>query len=103
MFLKTNKSNIKVIGVEPVNSNVMTKSIESGKPQNFDTLKNMTIADTLAAPFAGDITFEYVKKYVDEIVNVSEEEMIESLKVMIERLKIVPEPAASACFVPIIF
>ena len=42
----------------------MTKSIESGKPQNFDTLKNMTIADTLAAPFAGDITFEYVKKYV---------------------------------------
>ena len=102
-FLKQINPNIKVIGVEPVNSNVMTKSIESGKPQNFDTLKNMTIADTLAAPFAGDITFEYVKKYVDEIVNVSEEEMIESLKVMIERLKIVPEPAASACFVPIIF
>ena len=102
-FLKQINPNIKVIGVEPVNSNVMTKSIESGKPQNFDTLKNKTIADTLAAPFAGNLTFEYVKKYVDEIINVSEEEMIESLRVMIERLKIVPEPAASACFVPIIF
>ena len=102
-FLKQINPNIKVIGVEPVNSNVMTKSIESGKPQNFDTLKNKTIADTLAAPFAGNLNFEYVKKYVDEIINVSEEEMIESLKMMIERLKIVPEPAASACFAPIIF
>jgi len=102
-FLKQINPNIKVIGVEPVNSNVMTKSIESGKPQNFDTLKNKTIADTLAAPFAGNLTFEYVKKYVDEIINVSEEEMIESLKMMIERLKVVPEPAASACFAPIIF
>ena len=102
-FLKQINPDIKVIGVEPITSNVMTKSIESGKPQNFDTLNNKTIADTLAAPFAGNITFEYVKKYVDEIINVSEEEMIESLKMMIERLKIVPEPAASACFVPIIF
>tara|TARA_Y100001935_G_scaffold242377_1_gene232729 strand:- start:1827 stop:2780 length:954 start_codon:yes stop_codon:yes gene_type:complete len=102
-FLKQINPDIKVIGVEPITSNVMTKSIESGKPQNFDTLNNKTIADTLAAPFAGNLTFEYVKKYVDEIINVSEEEMIESLKMMIERLKIVPEPAASACFVPIIF
>lgn len=102
-FLKQINPDIKVIGVEPTLSNVMTKSIESGKPQNFDTLKNKTIADTLAAPFAGNLTFEYVKKYVDEIINVSEEEMIESLKMMIERLKVVPEPAASACFAPIIF
>ena len=102
-FLKQINPDIKVIGVEPITSNVMTKSIESGKPQKFDTLNNKTIADTLAAPFAGNLTFEYVKKYVDEIINVSEEEMIESLKMMIERLKIVPEPAASACFVPIIF
>ena len=102
-FLKQINPDIKVIGVEPILSNVMTKSIESGKPQNFDTLKNKTIADTLAAPFAGNLTFEYVKKYVDEIINVSEEEMIESLKMMIERLKVVPEPAASACFAPIIF
>ena len=102
-FLKQINPDIKVIGVEPILSNVMTKSIESGKPQNFDTLKNKTIADTLAAPFAGNLNFEYVKKYVDEIINVSEEEMIESLKMMIERLKVVPEPAASACFAPIIF
>ena len=101
--LKQINPKIKIIGVEPINSNVMTKSIKSGKPQIFDTINNKTIADTLAAPFAGKITLEYVKKYVDDIINVSENEMIESLRMMIERLKIVPEPSASACFVPIVF
>ena len=101
--LKQINPKIKIIGVEPINSNVMTNSIKSGKPEIFDTINNKTIADTLAAPFAGKITFEYVKKYVDDIINVSEDEMIESLRMMIERLKIVPEPSASACFVPIVF
>jgi threonine dehydratase len=101
--LKKHNPKIKIIGVEPINSNVMTNSIKSNKPETYDTLNNNTIADTLAAPFAGDITFEFVKEYVDEIINVSEEEMIESLRIMIERLKILPEPAASACFAPILF
>ncbi len=101
--LKQFNPKIKVIGVEPINSNVMTKSIISNKPELFDTFNNKTIADTLAAPFAGKLTFEYVKEYVDDIINVSEEEMIESLRTIIERLKVVPEPAASACFVPILF
>ena len=101
--LKQINPKIKIIGVEPINSNVMTNSIKSGKPEIFDTINNKTIADTLAAPFAGKITFEYVKEYVDDIINVSEDEMIESLRMMIERLKIVPEPSASACFVPIFF
>ena len=101
--LKQINPKIKIIGVEPINSNVMTNSLKSNKPELFDTINNKTIADTLNAPFAGKITFEYVKKYVDEILNVSEEEMIESLRIMIERLKVVPEPSASASFVPIVY
>ena len=101
--LKQINPKVKIIGVEPLNSNVMTNSIKSDKPETFDTINNKTIADTLAAPFAGKITFEYVKKYVDDIINVSEDEMIESLRMIIERLKIVPEPSASACFVPIVY
>ena len=101
--LKQINPKIKIIGVEPIKSNVMTNSIKSGKPEIFDTINNKTIADTLNAPFAGKIPFKYVKEYVDDIINVSEDEMIESLRMMIERLKIVPEPSASACFVPIVF
>jgi len=100
--LKSINPKIKIIGVEPINSNVMTKSISSNKPETFDTNINKTIADGLAAPFAGNLTFEFVKKYVDEIINVSENEMIESMRVIIERLKVIPEAAASACFVPIL-
>jgi len=100
--LKSINPKIKIIGVEPINSNVMTKSISSNKPEIFDTNINKTLADGLAAPFAGNLTFEFVKKYVDEIINVSENEMIESMRIIIERLKVIPEAAASACFVPIL-
>ena len=100
--LKSINPKIKIIGVEPINSNVMTKSISSNKPETFDTNINKTLADGLAAPFAGNLTFEFVKKYVDDIINVSENEMIESMRTIIERLKVIPEAAASACFVPIL-
>ena len=100
--LKSINPKIKIVGVEPINSNVMTKSILSNKPEIFDTNINKTLADGLAAPFAGNLTFEFVKKYVDEIINVSENEMIESMRIIIERLKVIPEAAASACFVPIL-
>jgi len=100
--LKSINPKIKIIGIEPINSNVMTKSISSNKPETFDTNINKTLADGLAAPFAGNLTFKFVKKYVDEIINVSENEMIESMRVIIERLKVIPEAAASACFVPIL-
>ena len=100
--LKSINPKIKIIGVEPINSNVMTKSISSNKPETFDTNINKTLADGLAAPFAGNLTFEFVKKYVDEIINVSENEMIDSMRIIIERLKVIPEAAASACFVPIL-
>ena len=100
--LKSINPKIKIIGIEPINSNVMTKSISSNKPETFDTNINKTLADGLAAPFAGNLTFKFVKKYVDDIINVSENEMIESMRVIIERLKVIPEAAASACFVPIL-
>ena len=102
-LFKSINPNIKIIGVEPINSNVMTKSIQSNKVENFDTIKNKTIADTLAAPFSGNLTLKFVKKYVDQIINVTEEEIILSMKEIIERLKIFPEPAASACFAPLLF
>lgn len=100
--LKSINPKIRIIGVEPINSNIMTKSIASDKPERFDKISNKTLADGLAAPFAGSLTFKFVKKYVDEIINVSEDEMIESMKIIMERLKVVPEAAASACFVPIL-
>ncbi len=100
--LKLFNPKIKIYGIEPINSDVMNRSMISGEVETFDTNKSKTIADTLAAPFSGKITLEYVKRFVDDILLVSESEIIDSLKFMIERLKVVPEPAAAACFVPIL-
>ena len=94
---------IKIIGVEPTNSNLMTRSINSNKPETLEpNNKSETIADSLAPPFIGKIAFEYVKKYVDDIINVSEIEIIESTKEIMNKLKVIAEPGAAACFAPIL-
>lgn len=91
--LKTLNPKIKIFGVEPNNSNVITRSLISDTPEVLSS--NETIADGLAAPFAGKITLEYIKKYVDKVVCVSEEEIKNSIKSIVYNEKIIPEPAAA--------
>ena len=57
----------KIIGVVGKKSFNLVQGIKTSVAPQL----NKTIADTLAAPFAGDITFEFVKRYVDDIINVS--------------------------------
>ena len=91
--LKTLNPKIKIFGVEPINSNVISRSLISNSPEVLSS--NETIADGLAAPFAGKITLSYIKKYVDKIVCVSEEEIKNSIKSIVYNEKIIPEPAAA--------
>ncbi|MHA2233608.1 MAG: pyridoxal-phosphate dependent enzyme, partial [Candidatus Hodarchaeales archaeon] len=55
------------------------------------------------APFAGDHTLTYVKKYVDEIVLVSDDEIIAGLRQILEQCKILTEPAGAAGFAAFLF
>jgi threonine dehydratase len=55
-----------------------------------------TIADGLAAPFAGKYTLAHVKKYVDEIILVTDEEILNAMRILIEKVKIITEPAGAA-------
>jgi threonine dehydratase len=55
-----------------------------------------TIADGLAAPFAGKHTLAHVQAYVDEMVIVSDQEIIEAMGLILERCKVVAEPAAAS-------
>jgi threonine dehydratase len=55
-----------------------------------------TIADGLAAPMAGELNFEFVKEYVDDVVTVSDEEIVEAVGVLLGRAKVLTEPAGAA-------
>jgi threonine dehydratase len=92
--IKAVRPNARVIGVEPVGAAGMTESLRRGEPARLDRLD--TIADGLAAPFAGRLNYLHVRELVDEMVLVTDEEIIAAIPLLMQRCKIVPEPAGAA-------
>ncbi len=88
---KSINPSIKVIGVEPEGANAMKLSVESNTLVSLDRVE--TIADGVAVKKPGDLTFSIIKNYVDEIVTVSDFELMDALLVFLERHKLVAEPA----------
>ncbi len=84
--------NTKIMGGEPLNADDAYRSIEAGKiiPQTNPN----TIADGLRTSL-GSVTFPIIQKYVREIVRVSEEEIVNAMRLIWERLKIVAEPSGA--------
>ena len=85
----------KVIGGEPKNADDAYRSLQSGKIEFHRDAD--TIADGLRT-FLGDRNFPIIKKYVERIITVSEEEIIEAMKLIWERMKIVVEPSSAVAF-----
>ena len=81
--------NIKVIGVEPAEANCMQESIKMGRIVTLKTAQ--TIADGTAVKTPGVNTFEYVRKNVDEIITVEDDELIDAFLDMVENHKMVCE------------
>jgi threonine dehydratase len=72
----------------------MTQSLQRGEPVRLDRIN--TIADGLAAPFAGRHTLAHMQAYVDDMVLVSDQEIVEAMGLILERCKVVAEPAAAS-------
>lgn len=92
--IKRANPNIRVIGVEPTGAPGMTLALEAGAPVHLDSLD--TIADGLAAPFVGAHNLNHVRAFVDEVVTVEDADIIEAMWLIIERAKVIAEPAAAA-------
>lgn len=86
----------KVIGVEPVGAATMYRSLQENRPVTMDKLE--TIADGLAAPFGGKHTLAHMQRFVDEVALVTDEQIADALALIMERCKLVVEPAAAAGF-----
>ena len=81
--------NVKVIGIEPEGAACVKHSLAKGK---VSTLRQVdTVADGTAVKTPGKLTFEFIKKYVDEIITVSEFDIMSALLSLIEKHKLVGE------------
>lgn len=94
MTVKSIRPDIRVVGVEPEGANIVKRSLEAGKPLKAERIN--TIADGLAAPSAGILTQSIIEKYVDDVVLVTEDEIAESLKLILGRTKVLVEPSGAA-------
>ena len=82
---------IKVIGVEPANAACMKAALAADKVVTLNSAD--TVADGCAVKTAGTLTFEFCKKYLDDIITVSEMEIMGALLSLIEKHKLIAEGA----------
>lgn len=82
--------NCRVIGVEPKNADDATRSFQTKTLQKISNPD--TIADGARTPYLGKLNFPLILEYVDDMVTVSEEEIVKTMLFIWERLKLVVEP-----------
>lgn len=92
--LKQLSPRIRIVGVEPVGAPTMTRALAEGKSVRLETID--TIADGLSAPYVGELNLKMVQQYVDEVVLVSDEQIVDAIKLLLERSKLLVEPAGAA-------
>ena len=99
--IKSLNPNIKVYGVQAEGAPSMVESIKAGTPVHLD--KVSTIADGIQVKEPGEHTFEYIQKYVDDIVTVSDDEIASAILALIESQKMVSEGAGAAPLAAVMF
>ncbi|MGI8587034.1 MAG: threonine ammonia-lyase [Chloroflexia bacterium] len=84
----------RVFGVEPEGAPGMFRSLREGRAVHLDAIS--TVADGLAAPFAGELNYTIVRDLVEEVVLLSDDEITAAVPRLVEWAKVVPEPAGAA-------
>ena len=92
--VKTKNPNVKIIGVESKSFPSMKNSLDSGKLETVDG--GFTVADGISVRTPGKQTFGIIRDMIDKIVLVDDEEIIKTIFLLMERSKVVVEPAGAA-------
>jgi len=88
------KPSVKIIGVQAARANAMALSLKKGERTALEHI--FTIADGIAVRNPGEMTFDLIKQYADDIITVSDDEIASTIIRLIERTKLVTEPAGAA-------
>ena len=92
---------VKVYGVQAAGSASMVESRKAGKPITLGDAA--TFADGIAVKHPGDLTYELVQEYVDDIVTVSEDEIAAAILALIEKQKVIAEGAGAVGVAAVMF
>ena len=84
---------VRIIGVQATNASAYPISLKKGEPTTITILP--TISDGIAVSRPGDLNFEIIRDTVDEVVTVSDDDTATALLVLLERAKLVVEPAGA--------
>jgi threonine dehydratase len=84
---------IRVVGVEPAAGDDVRRSLRLGERVSIPVPR--TIADGLTATTPGVHTFEVIKRHVDDVVTVTDDEIVDAMRYAFERLKLVIEPSGA--------
>jgi threonine dehydratase len=98
--LKEQRPGVRVYGVEPVDAAAMSLAFEAGAPV---TIQPRTVADGLAAPFAGDLTLAMCRRYLDGLVLLDDAAILAGMRFGLERMKQALEPAGAAALAAVLF
>ncbi len=91
---------IRVIGVQAANAAAYPPSLAAGQPTEIALVA--TIADGIAVSRPGELNFAIIRDLVDEVVTVSEDDIARALVMLLERAKLVVEPAGAAAVAAIL-
>ena len=92
--IKARRPDVRVVGVQADSAAAYPRSLAAGRPVALDSMT--TMADGIAVGCPGNIPFAAVQTYVDEMRTVSEESLSTALLALLERAKVVVEPAGAA-------
>ncbi len=102
--IKLSKPAVKVIGVEPELASDAQASLRAGKIVQFPADEvSRTIADGLRTQSVGPINFEHIRRYVDDIVTVTEDEIREAVRLLAKNPKTVAEPSGAVAVAGFLF
>jgi threonine dehydratase len=94
--IKALSPDTRVIGVEPEEGDDFVRSLAAGERVRIPVPR--TIADGQQLPIPGEFTFPIIQKLVDDVVTVSDAEIIDAMRLLFERTKTVTEPSGASAF-----
>ncbi len=102
--IKLARPEVRVIGVEPELAADARASLRSGRLVEFPAERvGRTVADGLRVQRLGEAPFEYVRAFVDDIVAVTDEEILEAMRRLALRVRLVAEPSGAVTFAAYLF